>query len=220
MQHHSDTSDDEAPESFSLSVTKKTAKKAAHELQQFHASEKQKSKGRRRQRDQILKERRAQADARNPKAEDGKVAGESDAGGDVELEDRMQRAMREAAEESEGHSGEEGSEDGTDDDEGESSDEGEEEDVDMLSGSSEEDSEDENDEKTLPGRTSTSKLPKSSQKLDYLPDHVFSAAFSQSKASTSKSKSKSKVGAKTDGTPKLSTKRRRVKRSSKDTVIG
>lgn len=242
MSRSPESSDDEAPEAFSFSTSKKSAQNEAKALEQFRAEEKLKLKEKRRQRDKTLKERKEQSKATTKALAKGKGKGKAKAaevaeddeeeseeenvgrraGGSAsreELEDRMERAMREAQDES-GESDESDEEDfgaeGVESSEEESEDEfgRDEEDVEMLSGSEDEDEDD------LPPpkqKRTVQKESKSEPKKDYLPDHLFASAFSQLPAQDApKSSSKSKKRA---ASPPP-TKRKRVKKSTKETVVG
>ncbi|PSS31099.1 hypothetical protein PHLCEN_2v2355 [Hermanssonia centrifuga] len=229
MSRSSSPSDDETPESFSFSTSKKTAEGEAKALQKHHADEKQKLKDNRRQRDRVLKERKAQAvkDREIRKETKGKgkaVEGEEQSGGprsSDELEARMERAMREAQEESDEDGILEGSDEeelasgsGLSEEDEEDSDDDDE--VEMQAGSEGESEEEDEDSASL-------KPPSKKQKLlqnpDYLPEHLFASAFSQNAAAASASSAKSE-GKKKRAASALPKKRRRVKQTAKDIVVG
>ena len=80
------SSDDEAPEALSFSSSRQAAKAQDEALQQFHATEKQKLKDRRRERDRVLKERKAQAKGKEKAGEDGDKSVDKGKRKDVEAE--------------------------------------------------------------------------------------------------------------------------------------
>lgn len=210
MSHSPISSDDETPEAFSFSISKKTAEGEARALQQFHADEKQKLKEKRRQKDRTLKERKAQAkskskvketvltkehDESESKDEDGSLSRD-------DLEARMERAMREAQEESD--------EDG----------DGKDEDFEVGSMQSDEaegsGEDDKNSELHSDSEDEALRAePRSSQKNDYLPDHLFASAFSQL-PSQDGSTAKAKVKKRAASPP--TKKRKRVKKSTEVAV--
>ncbi|OCH91743.1 hypothetical protein OBBRIDRAFT_886749 [Obba rivulosa] len=213
---HSESSDDEAPEALSFGQSKRAAKGEQNARQQLEAEQKQKLKQKNRERDRVLKERAAQVKEKE-KAFTGRkgrrVAREEDPDESADeaprppqddLESRMERAMREAAEESDedekgfggfdperesdedgaslsGHSEEEedGEEGGShvDGNDAVHVDEGED-----ISDEDEQGSEDE--EPSDEDATSDQHLPND----DYLPDHLFQDAFSAIATSSSKRK--------------------------------
>ncbi|OBZ78006.1 hypothetical protein A0H81_01657 [Grifola frondosa] len=221
-----ESSDDDAPEAFSFGSSKKTAKGAQDAVQRFHAAEKLKQKEKNRERDRALKERSAQANAKRKAGAAGKskvkklpiVESESEGDEDAEggerddLETRMERAMREAEEESssdedaaEDHSG------GSDEDDVESRSDADEDEQMSLDGNAEEDdemSESGGDEDEVPT------APKSRTNPNYLPDHLFKSAFSQASQSSS---AKRPAAHAPKAPPK---KRKRTKRGSQDIVLG
>ncbi|KAI0339193.1 hypothetical protein BDW22DRAFT_607127 [Trametopsis cervina] len=226
----SGSSDDEAPEAFSFSSAKKGAKGESRAVSAFHAEEKKKQKEQRRERDRTLKERKAKEVGKDGKGKREDKAGNEDEE-KTELEMRMERAMKEAQEEADEDEGS-GSEDGDvdvdameDDDGLESGSEDEDEDAEMDSGSDSSESEDEEQAATYSSksRLSSRAAPQPPRKLDYLPEHLFSAAFSDAQPSGSRTGSQSKSKTKkTDERPQVSQqkKRRRAKRSEKDIVVG
>ncbi|KAI0916520.1 hypothetical protein AcV5_002988 [Taiwanofungus camphoratus] len=234
-------SDDDAPEVFSFGSSRKAAQGEQDSLQQFRLAEKSKQKQKNRERDRVLKERAEQAKARaktkgkakevenrrvTRAAEDDESEGKPQRnGGRDDLEARMERAMREAAEESDSDSGMEGpgsrqgspaddSETGDGDGTREENSEGA-RDEDVMS----EVNEDEDDaEEGLSdnGEEESSPPSRFSASHNYLPDHVFESAFS-TMSGPSLSSRRSPPTATLKSTPK---KRKRVKRSSKDMIIG
>ncbi|KAK7689651.1 hypothetical protein QCA50_007444 [Cerrena zonata] len=200
MSSSPEPSDNEAPEAVSFDSEKQAAKGRATVVQQFHAQEKQKKKEKNRQRDQALKERassrpkpdtkgKSKAVVLDDQIEDEDVEATA-SGPHDDLEARMERAMKEAADEFE-------SDLEDDEDEfGHSSDDPEAE-------------EDPSDEDELSEKKISHKRP------DYLPDHLFTAAFSQPEPSTASKRkapsSQDKVSAK---------KRRRVRKAHNDIVAG
>ncbi|THH00811.1 hypothetical protein EW026_g1751 [Hermanssonia centrifuga] len=152
------------------------------------------------------------------------VEGEEQSGGSKssdELEARMERAMREAQEESDEDDILEGSDEeemasgsGLSEEDEEDSDDDEE--VEMQAGSEAESEEEDEDSASL-------KPPSKKQKLlqnpDYLPEHLFASAFSQNAAAASASSAKSE-GKKKRAASALPKKRRRVKQTAKDIVVG
>ncbi|KIP05262.1 hypothetical protein PHLGIDRAFT_128994 [Phlebiopsis gigantea 11061_1 CR5-6] len=214
MAHSSASSDDEAPEAFSFSNSKKTAESEAKVLQQFHAEEKLKLKEKRRQRDRTLKERAkgkgkakettvAEARSSESDAEDsGREAGGS--ASREELEARMDRAMLEAdaesSEEEEDSIMGDASSSGDDDEPGaEAHDAGS---VDAVAPAP-----------TRPKRT-PAKQPISSSKKDYLPEHLFTSAFSQLPPSAPAPKSKKRAAS------PPAPHRKRAKKARKDLSVG
>ncbi|GJE99038.1 hypothetical protein PsYK624_152760 [Phanerochaete sordida] len=210
MSRSQSPSDDEAPEAFSFGASKKSAEGEERALQQFHAAEKQKLKEKRRQKDRVLKERKAQSTGKGKgKAreiafteEDEESEAESAAPERDDLEARMERAMREAQAEMD-------EEDGDDDEDFEMG--GMQSEEDEEDGSGQEEEVESADEEPSPAQSRTA------QKKDYLPDHLFASAFSQLPSDdTPKSKSKSKKRAASPPTKK----RKRVQKSAKDLVVG
>ena len=215
MSHSPVSSEDEAPEAFSFSTSKKTAEGEARTLQKFHAEEKRKLKEKRREKDRALKAKKAQAQAEGKgkgRAKETVFTQEDDESGSEgesgslsrdDLEARMERAMREAQDESD--EDDEGEDEdfvmgGVQRDEGESGRQ-DDEDSELLS-----DSEDE------PLRAES----RPSQKKDYLPDHLFASAFSQL---SSQDGSKAQVKTKKRAASPPTKKRKRVKKST-DIVVG
>lgn len=212
------SSDDEAPEAFSFGASKKSAEGEARALQQFHAAEKQRLKDRRRQKDRVLKERKAQA--KGAAKGKGKAretvfteADDESDGGDAapskeDLEARMERAMREAQAEMDG-------------------DDSEHEDVEMDGTQSEGDAseldedeadEDEADEDSEDEEEELSQIQSRPAQKDYLPDHLFATAFSQLPSKPPKTKAKAKSKQRPESPPPK--KRKRVQASTKELVIG
>ncbi|KAI0084591.1 hypothetical protein BDY19DRAFT_970042 [Irpex rosettiformis] len=224
------SSDDESPEAFSFSASKKAAKGEAQALNEFHVQEKKKLKDRRRVRDRNLKERKVQSQAANPKqrskgkekAVDSVDEGEHEERS--ELEARMERAMREADEESNDDDDDDSDfKDGENDAsfpmEGIEDDDSSGEDNDNSEGDEEMDASSESGDEEKEGETSSSKSSSRSQKLDYLPDHLFASAFAQPKPISSKSKAKGK-SKQSDSNLSTKKKRKQSKRSAKDLAVG
>ncbi|GBE84120.1 hypothetical protein BKA93DRAFT_818245 [Sparassis latifolia] len=247
MAPHTTTSDssddDETPETFSFGLSKKAAKGAQDALQQFAATEKQKRKEKNRERDRVLKERAARAKVKSGGKGKGKVVvkekaprvdqevsdEDGDEAGRDDLRARMDRAMREAEEEGsdaltengEDMSGEEGSAI-SDDEEEDSEKDDEDEEMERTRVYADGDSKDEGENEAEDGddemgaEESDDDAPsprKNSAHHDYLPDHLFKSAF----AAAAHSRSQPKVP--TSSATK-SQKRKRVKRSSKEIVLG
>lgn len=225
-----ESSDDEAPEAFSFTSSKKSVQSEAQALQQFHAEEKQKLKEKRRQRDRTLKERKAEAKGKGKgksatavvedESEEDEAEGRKAGGSTDELEARMERAMREAQAES-GEDGEGGDFDMEDVDEesegSESEHESGEEDQDAQMNSDSENEEEENQAIPAKPKRPSAKESQSTQNKDYLPEHLFASAFSHLPTQTdSQTKHKSKKRAASPPTKK----RKRVKKASKDVVVG
>lgn len=223
MARSSSGSDDEAPEALTFNSTKKRARQAEDDLRAFQSEEKRKKKEKNRVRDKNLKERAAlsvtKSKGKGKQTQKDEDEDESDdAEGDDgrpkdDLEARMERAMREAQEESESDfEGEEGEEvfpldQGTESGEGSSlGDESEDEDEGVDKISKTKTTQVSKVEKTTPKR-----IPKTP---NYLPDHLFASAFADSPKSTSKRKRVNE-----DELPPKS-KKRRTKKSSKDIVVG
>ena len=208
--------DSDAPEAVSFGASKKTARGERDAVQRFHAEEKLKAKEKNRARDAALKARAASSKVQGKRkaAEEGRsakrvrVEAEDDGSDDgedgadsegatggpsrQELEARMARAMMDAEDEededrSDGHSalgelsdGEADTEDEDemDEDADEDTDEGGEDDgtsddENMVS-EEEEDQDDDDDDEA------------SRQKTNYLPDHLFKTALSNSTPKSSK----------------------------------
>ncbi|KAI0954215.1 hypothetical protein AcV7_007508 [Taiwanofungus camphoratus] len=234
-------SDDDAPEVFSFGSSRKAAQGEQDSLQQFRLAEKSKQKQKNRERDRVLKERAEQAKARaktkgkakevenrrvTRAAEDDESEGKPQRnGGRDDLEARMERAMREAAEESDSDSGMEGprSRQGSPADDSEMGD-GDGTQEENSEGARDEDvmsevNEDEDDaEEGLSdnGEEESSPPSRFSASHNYLPDHVFESAFS-TMSGPSLSSRRSPPTATLKSTSK---KRKRMKRSSKDMIIG
>ncbi|EMD32356.1 hypothetical protein CERSUDRAFT_126784 [Gelatoporia subvermispora B] len=246
-----DSSDDEAPDTFSFDQQKEAAKGEQTARKQYEAEQKRKLKQKNRERDRVLKERAAQSKGKGKAtaakkgeraAKDGdeedESAGEASDVPRDDLKARMERAMREAAEESaEGEEGfggfdsevesdEEGAgpskhledevegeeengdledEDASqlDDDEYFSVEEDNEDDMSEVEGSELEDDEDENIAPHL-----------NPSHGDYLPDHVFSAAFSATPSSSKRKASESQ------STQRPTKKRKRTSRPGQDILVG
>ncbi|CAL1710491.1 unnamed protein product [Somion occarium] len=213
MARSSVSSDDEAPEAISFNSEKKAAKGRDAALQQFQSEERLKTKEKNRRKDQALKERALSK--RKPDVK-GKAGPSRD-----DLEARMERAMRDAAEQS----GSDLEDEEPEEFEGFNADDSE---ADEFSEASDDSVSDESSEDELPvhvredgeeeeSPSEEEDVPprKPSQKLDYLPDHLFTAAFSQPETSSG---AKRKAAASQKDTP--TKKRRRLKKTNKDIVIG
>jgi hypothetical protein len=212
------SSDDEAPETFSFTTSRKTAKEEGRVLTDFHAHEKKKLKDRRRERDRALKERkhgqapnRELGSGKNDKGKKRLVASDEirESHSRSELEARMERAMKEAEQESD-----EEEDMGRRDQErsSESSMQGIQADKAELQGALDEDQELNSDESEDDEERPT--FSKQS-KADYLPDHLFSAAFVNPPSSSAKLKGKPGM----EASPSLSKKRRSAKRTPKDIIV-
>jgi hypothetical protein len=212
------SSDDEAPETFSFTTSRRTVKEEGRALTDFHAHEKKKLKDRRRERDRALKERkhgqapsRELASGKNDKGKKRLVASDEirESQSRSELEARMERAMKEAEQESDeeedmGLRDQEGSSD--------SSMQGIQADNDELQGALDENQEpnsgESEDDEERPSFSTQSKT-------DYLPDHLFSAAFVNSPSTSTKLKGKPRM----EAGPSLPKKRRSAKRTAKDIIV-
>lgn len=207
MSRSPTSSDDEAPEAISFESEKKAAKGRATAIQQFQAQEKQKERQKNRQRDQVLKER-ASARKRSH-GEDVNDESESEDEDSIfdsprsrdGLEARMDRAMKEAAGESNLDSDDEGDESGHSSDDPETVEEHT-----ALAGSREATSDEEED------RSDSDELQ--TRRPDYLPDHLFTAAFAQVSSSSS---SKRKVSSQKAPVKK---RKRARKSNSRDVIVG
>lgn len=204
------SSDDDSPEVVSYSTSKADAKRDQKALHDFEAEEKARRKARNRERDQKLKER-----ARVTKGEktgkkvkevqflEGESEGDSgeDEGADDDVEARMLRAMRDAADEVENV-----------DDEFE----GIGQKMDLASGldsSSEHDEDHEmSDSETTPFQGN---ILRSNRKTDYLADDLFAAAFASQNSKPVPKKE-------TESTEQQTIKKRRRKYIAhpKDLVVG
>ncbi|KAM6494872.1 hypothetical protein JOM56_009495 [Amanita muscaria] len=215
----SDT-DSDAPETFTLAESKKSAKRKNDDVEKAHAAQRKKSKLKNQERDKLLKE---QAEKRKEKVKGGEEP--------LSVEARMERAMREAEEEASDE--EEGgnkrrvdvkaevkeqSEEwkGLPDAESDSEMEEDDENSSLASDSDEEMGEegsslgeDFNDD----GLDDPDSLHSLKTSADRLPDHVFEAAF----ASHQKAH---QAGLKTTETGKPKTKEKKRKNKSKDIIIG
>lgn len=235
------SSDDDAPELVSHSTSKADAKRNQKALHDFEVEEKARRKARNRERDQKLKERARVT--RSGKTADklkgvrfleGEDGDDEDEGIDDDVEARMLRAMRDAADEMES----EGEVDDGGDDDGEFKGFGQGMDLgdDMASGSDsssvqnedddnaemslgENDSidpealtDDEEDDETTPLQAN---IRRSSRKADYLADDLFAAAFASQNSKPVPKKN-------TESTRQQTVKKRRRKfiASPKDLVIG
>lgn len=220
-------SDDDAPEALSFGSSKQAAKGAQDAVAQAQRAEKLKQKQRNRERDAALKQRKEQAKERAgapvqagkrrkvvPDAEDDESSGGESSGAQDDLQTRMERAMREAAEESSedadmgGEDESAGSSSGEEDDEmhAEGSEDDEDSDSEMLEDQAD-DSDGDEDEIEPPREI------KSSAKSKYLPDHLFKTAFAKPPPAETETKTSS-------STQRPTKKRKRAKRSGKDIVLG
>ncbi|OSX62280.1 hypothetical protein POSPLADRAFT_1066114 [Postia placenta MAD-698-R-SB12] len=240
MAHKTDSSDDEAPETFTFNSSKQVAKGAQDTLEEYQAAEKSKRKQKNREKDRVLKERAEQAKqnaarkgkGRAPLLAAGRAGSdeaedEEEGRADDELEVRMRRAMREAEEESD--VGEGSSFEGLDGSGSESEEGGLEEDEDEdASASSHFDSEDgeeaasDQDEQVQEGSSSEEETDNAASILtnalaskNHLPDHLFKSAFSKVQSVPSSSKRKFDVSA---DAPRLPSKKRR--HQPKDLLVG
>ncbi|EGN92958.1 hypothetical protein SERLA73DRAFT_190331 [Serpula lacrymans var. lacrymans S7.3] len=240
-----DASDsDDAPESFSLSQSKKNVKEKSQVLKNFEASEKAKKKIQNRERDRKLKERAlvtrhlGQPPAKTTEDSDGS---EGESGAEDEAVARMRRAMREAGEEmdDDDESDSEGDEDSDDNKEGddnvwsgfdggdheveEGSDEDAEDDGDedesMSDGDQSDEMEEEEDAMMLAIPTKSAQNTKSNSK--YLQDDLFTSAFSaQSKSRKINPKATPKVTSTSQKQDVLKRRRRKPQPSVKDLIVG
>ncbi|PCH37126.1 hypothetical protein WOLCODRAFT_167324 [Wolfiporia cocos MD-104 SS10] len=238
-----ETSDDEAPESFSFGTSKAAAKGEQGALHQFQAAEKQKNKRKNQERDRVLKERAAQAKANAVRKGKGKAAPAKKAAvekkeesherhnahGEDDLETRMKRAMKEAEEESDiedDAEGRNGSKDGLEESDAESAEDEANSSSDRGVEEEEGEEEEEEEEEEKEGGRDESEdeeyrkpLPTSPSKKNYLPDHLFQSALSKV-PSTSSSKRKLDVSGGESKPP--AKKRKRAKRTGKgkDILVG
>ena len=240
---------DDAPEVVSRSVSKADAKRQEKALREFEAEEKARRKARNRERDQKLKERARVTNGGKSGEKRKKVrfaeveeAGDESVDEKDDVEARMLRAMRDAADEVGGGEGEADDDDSDGDGDGDfmgfgqgmdlgddiasgsdSSQDEDDEDAKMLMG--EDDSidlealaddeamdEDEEDDETTPLQ---SNIHRSNKKADYLADDIFAAAFA---SQNSKSTPKKSV----QSTQQQTAKKRRRKSTArpKDLVVG
>lgn len=217
MSHSS--SEDEAPEAVSFSSTKKSVLDNARAVRRFQEEEQRKLKEKRRAKDKVLKERKEGAKEKKRKGqavEDSESAGnedeESTGPSRKDLEARMERAMNEAIGESSDGDAEEdegGSERASDDDEEGDASMGSE----SSSGSEEDEDEDMHDASDDGNEAEVPPPHPNASRKDYLPDRLFTSAFSSLDAERSSTKA-----AKSDSVAKP--RRRRAKKSAKDVVIG
>ena len=238
MSHSSSSSDDEAPESVTFADSRRSAKAGQEALQNFHSTEKQKLKERRRTRDQVLKERKAQAQskgrtqrkatARSDLSKDldavGRSSGDEDgrepeARGEPstrDLEARMIRAMQQAAQEDD-ESGTDGSEEEDSEREGLQDGSGSDSELESQADGDADEAEQESDE----GEDTSdedgdehspgppAKKARQSQNKDYLPDHLFASALSEA-ASLASATAKGKAKATEQNVELKSKKRKRA----------
>ena len=210
-----DDSDSDAPETFTLTQSKKHSQQHNAAIQRVHAAQNEKKRLQNQQRDRRLKE---QAENVKKKRRAEEMVEE------VELQARMERAMQEAVDE------EEDEDQSTDDDEefmgigGDSSGVDEDDVGDDMDEEEERDddyeafSEDESME-TSPCVTPPSTRPRRNPK--HLPDHLFTAAFSQAEKAKSYPKVTSKRNATDDGRSSRSTQKRAWSNAKpKDILIG
>ena len=199
--------DEEAPESLSLTDSKRDVKKQADILKQFQAAEKEKKRARNRQRDGRLKEQAESSRRRRKEA--GKRG--------VDLETRMIRAMEEAEAESEDCEDEEESQDiitGSGDDQG-GSESNETEDAEADHDSAEDDDSDESHSNASPNKL---QVHETGPNPNHLPEHLFASAFTSQKDRSLKSLAKRKT---TDENPKCRVKKRaRNENLPRDRVVG
>ena len=235
---------DDAPEVVSRSVSKADAKRQEKALREFEAEEKARRKARNRERDQKLKERArvtkgGKSGEKRKKVRFAEVeeAGDESVDEKDDVEARMLRAMRDAADEVGGGEGEADDDDSDGDfmrfgqgmDLGDdiasgsdSSQDEDDEDAKMLMG--EDDSidlealaddeamdEDEEDDETTPLQ---SNIHRSNKRADYLADDIFAAAFA---SQNSKSTPKKSVQSTQQQTKK---RRRKSTARPKDLVVG
>lgn len=211
MSSYSEGSEDETPEAVTFNTSKRRAREDENALQAFQSEEKRKKKERNRERDKALKERAVQSGKKGKAKETDPDVGEARGDGGSsrgDLEERMNRAMREAEEEEEGlDSGEE----------------------DATFSNAEMDEDGDSDDAFAPNiplrakrHTISDDSPsersqeKRSRRSNYLPEHVFVSAFADSKTPSPKATSKRKQE---DGDNKPR-KKKRSRKSSKDIVIG
>lgn len=176
----SEPEDSDSPEVFSLLQSKKTAESQNDSLKKARAAEKKSRKEKNRARDQKLKER-AETTKKKPRSTSDEDA----------IDARMEKAMRDADEEtdeemvSDGHTREISDEDGSESSSASEIDEEEQESDEMASEDSEE-SEAGSDINRISFKSSNERLGQ-----NYLPEHLFTSAFTPERlpASTSKSTS-------------------------------
>ncbi|KAI0666480.1 hypothetical protein C8Q78DRAFT_984329 [Trametes maxima] len=254
----SDSSDDEAPEAFSFGSSKQAAKGQEEAIRLYQAAEKLKQKEKNRSIDRKLKARAAETKEKGrvknteashwEKATKGKgVAradsedeegneGDADGFGRSELEERMARAMREAAEEdsdlegseSEGLSEDAAMEEGEGEDEEMSDEEPEGDEVEDEVEQGEEDGEDEDEDEEMASMDEEdedeeleSTSPSASlKKSNYLPDHLFKSVLSSTAARNTKITFDDEDAGPSRALAPSPPKRRRAKRPVKDIVLG
>ncbi|KAF9229804.1 hypothetical protein BS17DRAFT_771947 [Gyrodon lividus] len=243
-------SDDDAPEVVSQSTSKANSKRDQKALRNFEAEEKARKKAQNRERDQKLKERArvtkavkrsGNSESKRPwdGDEDGEENGADESGDDDDgraVEERMLRAMMDAAEEIESGEGEDEEDEFTgfggmdlDDDmpsgSGSASEEdhSDDEDIAMWHGGSDPDGkldpEAPTDDEDMDGDSGDNEVAprqKNARKSDYLADDLFMAAFSSQKSKISTGKTSIESG-------KLQTlkkRRRKPTARARDLVIG
>ena len=205
----SDGSDSDAPETVTLTQSKKHSQKHDAVIQQVHAAQKEKKRLRNQQRDKKLKE---QAENTKKKRKAKEMIE------DVGLQARMERVMPD---------GDEGQDHSTDEEwmgTGEGSSEMDDDDVGDDIGEEEDRGDDheaysEDESVDTASATPPSAQPRRNPK--HLPDHLFTAAFSQAKKAASHAKDSSKRKATDDGRSSRSARKRaRSNVSPKDLLIG
>lgn len=200
--------EEDAPESFSLAQSKRTIKQQDQHLRSFEAAEKEKKKEKNRERDRKLKERSAvtkKASSRETKV---------DQDHEMNVETRMERAMRDARDEMNEL------EDGSDleglgmgsDDEDEEGDESDEDEDEEMESAEEDDSEEGDSEENQAPPTVSKPNP------NHIPDHLFASAFT-SQASSLKNRLGPQIS-ESDSAPQKSRKRTRSSRTPKDLIVG
>ncbi|KAG6890527.1 hypothetical protein C0995_007729 [Termitomyces sp. Mi166 len=195
------SSEDDAPESVSLTQSKRNIQKSDDALQRVHAAEKVKRKLRNKEKDRKLKEQAENSKRRRKE--------ERNNDGDANLRARMERAMQEAAEEldDDGDLGEDGCDSDEVEDEFTGLDGDSDEDSGQTSDPNSEDDDEEMDSEEQPS-------PKTNP--NHLPDHLFTSAFA---SATTKTASKRKAK---EDQPARSKPRKRVRSNGapKDVLIG
>ncbi|EIM84045.1 uncharacterized protein STEHIDRAFT_113252 [Stereum hirsutum FP-91666 SS1] len=222
-------SESDAPQAVSLSQSKKTARKQDKEVESFRAGEKKKEKERNRQRDLWLKE---QASSKTIDADEtieskegkkdktGKRKKGNEAIEEDEEQKRLEARMARAMEEAGGEDDEEmdiGMDDGEEGDEDSDEDEDEDEDMEELDDDDEREDEDEEDGDEGEDDMEDDDDDASDPRSKYLPDHIFTAAFSKPLKPPSTTTPSKPPAPKAS---KASKKRKRVQSLSKDIVLG
>lgn len=199
---HPSSSDDEAPESVSFNSQRKARKGEADALRHHRELQNKKQKEKNRARDRLLKER--SSSSKNSRTVDAQADKDSDEGGEADsqrstVEARIWRAILEAKDKNM-----------------EAESDREHESDDLAGENAEVDEDRADDANTESSDDNEDTDPPISKKPAYLPDHLFTAAFSHS---TSQTSTVERSSAK-ESSPYSSRKKKRTRKSHKDIIIG